>query len=61
MVASHLSTSLQTVQRIWRQSNYGKGAPSNIYSRKVKNYDRKRIDMDYNYFRQIPLQNRTTL
>ncbi|XP_015165532.1 uncharacterized protein [Solanum tuberosum] len=59
MVASHFSVSLRTVYRIWKQSGYG--TQNDVSRRKAKNCGRKRIEIDMNRFREIPLRKRTTL
>ncbi|KAM3398800.1 hypothetical protein P3S68_002316 [Capsicum galapagoense] len=43
IVASHFSTSIQTIQRIWRLSNYGECASNGVYGRKVNNCGRKKL------------------
>lgn len=60
IVASKFSTSIQTIQRIWRRSNYGEGSSEMVYSRKSISCGRKRIELDQERFRQIPLKNQTT-
>ncbi|KAK4727991.1 hypothetical protein R3W88_032908 [Solanum pinnatisectum] len=59
VVASQFLVSLLTVQRIWEQS--GHGLYDDVSHHKTKNCVRKRIEMDYNLFREIPLHKRMNL
>ncbi|KAL7098802.1 hypothetical protein ACP275_09G041400 [Erythranthe tilingii] len=59
IVASQFSVSIQTVQRIWRQSR--KGAHDDVSHKKTRNCGRKRIEINMDQFRGIPLHRRTTL
>lgn len=54
-VALHFLTSIQTVQHIWRLSNYAECAPSGVYGRREKSCGRKKIEMDHNHFHAITL------
>ncbi|XP_027103339.1 uncharacterized protein [Coffea arabica] len=57
MVASSFSVSMRTVQRIWKQAkDFG-----DVNHRKTGNCGRKRVQIDYDRFREIPLAERTTL
>lgn len=61
-VASLFSVSKCTVQRIWKRSfeNTENGI-GNVSHRKTKNCGRKRTQIDMEQFRNIPLQQRTTI
>lgn len=61
MVATKFSTSIRTVQRIWNRSNKGEGTSETVCSRKPRNCGRKRVEINLNQMRDIPLRNRTTL
>lgn len=61
MVATKFSTSIRTVQRIWNRSNQGEGTSETVCSRKPRNCGRKRVEINLNQMRDIPLRNRTTL
>jgi hypothetical protein len=58
-VASSNSVPLRTVQRIWKREK--KGATRNLCHRKTKNCGRKRISIDENQIREIPLSQRTNI
>jgi hypothetical protein len=58
-VASSNSVPLRTVQRIWKRAK--EGATHNICHRKTKNCGRKRISIDENQIREIPLSQRTNI
>ncbi|KAL7142187.1 hypothetical protein ABFS83_08G107200 [Erythranthe nasuta] len=59
MVALQFSVSLRTVQHIWKQSD--KGRNNDVSHRRVSNCDRKRIHIDCDEIRGIPLNHMTTL
>lgn len=62
IVAEKFSVPLRTVQRIWKRTkeNVGDGMTS-VLHRKTKNCGRKRIQIDMERFRNLPLQQRTTV
>ncbi|KAK1389474.1 hypothetical protein POM88_017652 [Heracleum sosnowskyi] len=61
-VASIFSVSIRTVQRIWKRSReHTEDGVANVSNRKTKNCGRKRIEIDMERFRSIPLQQRTNL
>ncbi|KAK1353633.1 hypothetical protein POM88_051998 [Heracleum sosnowskyi] len=61
-VASIFSVSIRTVQRIWKRSRENtEDGVANVSHRETKNCGRKRIEIDIEQFRNIPLQQRTTL
>jgi hypothetical protein len=55
-VASSNSVPLRTVQRIWKRAK--EGATRNVCHRKTKNCGHKRISIDGNQIREIPLSQR---
>ncbi|KAL7116842.1 hypothetical protein ACP275_03G031400 [Erythranthe tilingii] len=59
-VASQFSVSMRTIQRIWKQTEYGH-AHANLYHRKTKNCGRKRVQIPFERIREIPLHRRTTI
>ncbi|KAL7158342.1 hypothetical protein ABFS83_02G136600 [Erythranthe nasuta] len=59
MVALQFSVSLRTVQRIWKQSD--KGRNNDVSHRRVSNCGQKRIQIDCDQIRGVPLHRRTTL
>lgn len=62
-VASLFSVSMRTVQRIWKQAKNSLNACGvvDVSHRKTKNCGRKRIQIDVEKFKSIPLNQRTTL
>jgi hypothetical protein len=58
-VASSNSVPVRTVQRIWKRAK--EGATRNVCHRKTKNCGRKRISIDENHIREIPLSQRTSI
>ncbi|KAL7152811.1 hypothetical protein ABFS83_04G124000 [Erythranthe nasuta] len=60
LVASQFSVSMRTIQRIWKQTDYGR-AHANVHHRKTKNCGRKRVEIDFERIRGIPLHRRTTI
>jgi hypothetical protein len=58
-VASSNSVPLKTVQRIWKRAK--EDATHNVCHRKTKNCGRKRISIDENQIREIPLRLRTDI
>ena len=57
MVASLFSVYMRTVQHIWKQSDIFGGESQN----KTKKCGRKKIQIDFAKFREIPLQQWSTL
>ncbi|KAL7142023.1 hypothetical protein ABFS83_08G094600 [Erythranthe nasuta] len=51
---------MRTIQRIWKQPEYGH-AHANLYHRKTKNCGRKRVQIPFERIREIPLHRRTTI
>ncbi|XP_031263184.1 uncharacterized protein LOC116121366 [Pistacia vera] len=62
-VAQLFRVSMRTVQRIWQRGKENEGLDSNtnVSSKKALNCGRKRLQIDVNQFRHIPLRRRTTL
>ncbi|KAL7141990.1 hypothetical protein ABFS83_08G092000 [Erythranthe nasuta] len=60
LVASQFSVSMRTIQRIWKQTDYGR-AHANVHHRKTKNCGRKIVEIDFERIRGIPLHRRTTI
>ncbi|WOG98144.1 hypothetical protein DCAR_0417485 [Daucus carota subsp. sativus] len=58
-VAALFSVSMSTVQRIWKRSKENSGG--DVSHRRTNNCGRKRIQIDLDAFRSIPLQQRTTV
>ncbi|XP_050212958.1 uncharacterized protein LOC126664553 [Mercurialis annua] len=58
-VASKFSISMRSVQRIWKRSKLSENA--DVSHKKTENCGRKRIEIDLEQFRAIPLQQRTSL
>lgn len=62
IVASLFPVSMRTVQRIWKRSKEREnGDMANIFHRKTKICDRKRIQIDVEKFQNLLLQKRTTI
>ncbi|XP_065862399.1 uncharacterized protein [Euphorbia lathyris] len=59
-VASIFSVGIRLVQRVWKQWK-NDGLHADVSHKRTKNCGRKRIQIDWNRFREIPLQQRTTL
>ncbi|OIT38690.1 hypothetical protein A4A49_31554 [Nicotiana attenuata] len=55
-VATKFSTSTKTVQRIWNLSNRGKGTSETACSKKPRNCGRKRVEINLNQIRDVPLR-----
>jgi hypothetical protein len=58
-VASSFSVSMRTVQRIWKRSKESEA--HDVSHRKTKNCGRKRIEIDPNQIREVPLRKRRTI
>lgn len=59
-VASQFSVSIRTVQRIWKQGK-NDGPYVDVSHKLTKNCGRKRIQLDVDRMREIPLSKRTTM
>jgi transposase len=56
-IASLYSVSISTIKRIWKRTK----ETGEVCHKKTKNCGRKRVQIDHNQFRQIPLSKRSTL
>ena len=59
-VASQFLVSTRTIQRIWKQGK-NSGVHADVSHKRTKNCGRKRIEVDYDRIREIPLRQRTTV
>ena len=59
MAASQFSVSIRTIKRIWKQAK--DSGCADVSHRRTNNYGRKRVQIDFPRFREIPLHQRTTL
>ena len=61
-VATLFSVSMRTVQRVWKRSKENmKNGVTDVSHKRTKNCGRKRIQIDLDHFRSIPLQERKTI
>lgn len=56
-IASLYSVSISTIKRIWKRTK----ETGEVCHKKTKNCGRKRVQIDHDRFRQIPLSKRSTL
>jgi hypothetical protein len=60
MVKSQFSVSRSTIQRIWKQGK-NSGVYVDVSHKRTKNAGRKRVQVDFNRLRDIPLRKRTCI
>ena len=60
-VANEFSVSMRTVQRIWKKAKETSNGVIDVSHHKTKNYDRKRVQIDLQQLKNVPLSKRTTV
>ncbi|KAL6564551.1 hypothetical protein OROMI_016001 [Orobanche minor] len=60
-ISQKFSVSTRTITRIWTQSKNTINGVVDVSHRKTKNCGRKRVEIDYEKFREIPLSQRTCI